>query len=159
MKCEYRNNGTTGIIETHDSTGYISFSEDISGEGFEITVHAPDEDTNRLFLTSEELEAFAQIAVLVYAANPELLRYDVDGYRHQHTQRQRDFYDSAAERAFGPLMPFDLESAYDEAHRPLTDIYGDALSGGGDGTPSEYAVEGWGIQKLDNNDFEVTYKV
>ena len=151
MTVKLRKDGKTGeIVNTaFDTTVY--FSEWYNGEGYDFIVSRGAKTEQKFELTIEEIFAIAQMGLITEAFSLRDLAAAGEYSKRYNLDREK----TLAEIRSNYSMPVDLEAAYDEAHRPLTDIYGDGLCGG-DGTPKEYHVEGWGIQKLDNGDFEVT---
>ena len=158
MTVKMRKDGKTGEVEIEGFGSELHFSEWHNGEGYDFAVSRGTNSEQKFDLTIEEIFSIAQMGLMteafslrdLAAAGEYSKRYNLD--REKTLAEIRENYNNRTR------MPVDLEAAYDEAHRPLTDIYGDAL-GGGDGTPEYAHVEGWGIQNLDNGDFEITYKV
>ena len=161
---KYIRNAMAGVVDT-DEGGVIEFAQDHTGSECNIKISSADGEITQLVVTEKELEMLATIAVLTASASVFDIEENLNDLRDEYVKEQARKREAEAEfgrkmeAAFGPSMPIDLEAAYDEAHRPLTDIYGDPLSGGDGSIGEYYAVEGWGIQKLDSGDFEVTYKV
>jgi len=153
MTVELRENGITGKVMMDEFGAGVSFSEWYNGDGYDLEISRGFSEPQKFGLTTEEIAAIAKMGLMVNAFSLIDIVSDVEKSKEYNRKRE----ETLSEIRNNYRMSIDLEDAYDEAHRPLTDIYGDALVGG-DGTPSEYHVEGWGIQKLDNGDFEVTYK-
>ena len=157
----FRKTGYTGEFGTE--SGSIQFAEDHSGEGFYFDVwNSLLNENQKVYLSVSDILAIAQIGLITESFTEEQLLEEIPKIvrkNREREQRLKEITEKYTDMTHSQYsMPVELEVAYDEAHRPLTDVYGDALVGG-DGTPSEYHVEGWGIQKLNNSDFEVTYKV
>jgi hypothetical protein len=147
----FRKNGYTGEFGT--DTGSIRFSEDNSGEGFFIEVWNSDEqEAQRVYISASDIYTIAQIGLVTESFTTEELLEEIPEIVKKNEERKRHMQEMAEKRTkmWRPSMPIELESDYDAAHADLP---------GGDGTPEYYAVEGWGIIKLDNGDFEVSYKV
>jgi len=157
----FRKTGYTGEFGTE--TGSIQFSEDHSGEGFYLEIwNSLAEENQKVYLSVSDILAIAQMGLITESFTTEHLLDEIPEIVRKNKEREQHLKEMAERRAemwrpqYG--MTLDLESAYDEAHRPLTDIYDETLSGG-DGTPEYYAVEGWGTIRLDNGEFGVSYKV
>ena len=154
MTIKFREDGITGEVETDGYGAGVAFSEWYNGEGYDFEVARGLGETQRFNLTTEEIYAIAKIGLLTHNFALDNLASDVDEAREYNLKRN----ETLAKIRENYKMPRELERDYDEAHRPITDMYTDELIGG-DGTPEYYAVDGWGVIKLDNGDFEVSYKV
>jgi len=158
----FRNTGYTGEFGT--DTGSVNFAEDHSGEGFYFDVwDSYNHETQKFYLSASDILTIAQIGLISECFTEEQLLEEIPEIMKKNRERDEHLKEMARRRTemWRPQhsMPRELERDYDEAHRPITDMYADELVGG-DGTPSEYySVDGWGIIKLDNGDFEVSYKV
>lgn len=155
MTVELRENGIAGKVMMDEFGASVSFSEWYNGDGYDLEISRGFSEPQKFSLTTEEIAAIAKMGLMVNAFSLIDIVSDVEKSKEYNRKREETLSEI---RENYRRMPVELEAAYDEAHRPLADIYGDPFSGGV-GTPSEYHVEGWGIQKLDNGDFEVTYKV
>ena len=149
----FRKNGYTGEFGT--DTGSVRFAEDSSGERFFIEIWNSDEqEAQRVYISASDIYTIAQIGLITESFTTEELLEEIPKIVKKNEERKRHLQEMAEKRTemWRPQnrMPLDLEADYDAAHADLP---------GGDGTPKYYAVDGWGIIKLDNGDFEVSYKV
>ncbi len=147
----FRKNGYTGEFGT--DTGTVRFAEDSSGDSFFIEFWNSDEqEAQRVYLSVSDIYTIAQIGLITESFTTEELLEEIPDIVRKNEERKRHLQEMALKRTkmWRPSMPVELEADYDAAHADLP---------GGDGTPEYYAVEGWGIIKLDNHDFEVSYKV
>jgi len=149
----FRKTGYTGEFGTE--TGSIQFAEDHSGEGFYLEVwNSLAEENQKVYLSASDILAIAQMGLITESFTTEQLLKEIPEIVRKNKEREQHLKEMAEKRTemwrpqFG--MPIDLEADYDAAHADLP---------GGDGTPEYYAVEGWGTIRLDNGDFEVSYKV
>jgi len=149
----FRKTGYTGEFGTE--TGSIQFAEDHSGEGFYLEIwNSLANENQKVYLSVSDILAIAQMGLITESFTTEQLLEEIPEIVKKNKDRERHMQEMAAKRTemwrpqYG--MPLDLETDYDAAHADLP---------GGDGTPEYYAVEGWGTIKLDNGDFEVSYKV
>ena len=142
----FRKTGYTGEFGTE--TGSIQFAEDHSGEGFYLEIwDSFNHETQKVYLSASDILAIAQIGLITECFSTEQLLEEIPEIVEKNRKRAQlltEMTDSVRS------MPLDLEEDYDAAHIDLT---------GGDGTPEYVSVEGWGTIKLDNGDFEVSYKV
>jgi len=149
----FRKTGYTGEFGT--DTGSIRFAEDSSGDRFFIEFWNSDEqEAQRVYISASDILAISQIGLITECFTTEELIEEIPDIVKKNKERERHLQEMAQKRVemWRPQhrMPTELEEAYDAAHADLP---------GGDGTPEYYAVEGWGVIKLDNGDFEVSYKV
>jgi len=160
-KDEFRRDGFTGVFPTE--RGYVQISEDYHGEGYHIeTWDNLTGDFEKIYLRGDEIFALAKAGVIGNVFGISELSDEVSESCNENEKRERHLQEMAQRRVelWRPKMPSDLEIDYDAAHSWLVDH---ALPGGdgvpepypGDGVPEYYAIEGWGVQKLDNGDFEV----
>lgn len=143
----YRNTGFTGEFGT--DTGAICFAEEHSGEGFYFEVYnSIAGESQQIYLSASDILTIAQIGLLTECYNVEGMVEEIPEIVAKNKERERHLQEMAEKRTemWRPKMPTDLNADYDSAHADLP---------GGDGVPEYYAVEGWGIQKLDGGDFEV----
>lgn len=148
MTVRMRKDGITGEVEIEGFGSEVHFSEWYNGDGYDFEVSRGSNATQKFDLTVQEIYAIAKMGLMADIFFLDDLVADVEKSKEYNRKREKDL----AEIREKYRMPIDLDAAYDEAHRAL-----DALCGG-DGTPTEYHIEGWGVQKLGNGDFE-TYKV
>lgn len=150
----FRKNGYTG--EFGSETGSVSFAENHSGDGFYFDVYNSLVcESQQIYLSASDIYTIAQIGLITESFTTEELLEEIPKIVKKNKDRDRHMQEMAEKRTemWRPQyhMPLNLESDYDAAHADLP---------GGGGTPEEYyAVDGCGIIKLDNNDFEVSYKV
>ena len=149
----FRKTGYTGEFGTE--TGSIQFSEDHSGEGFYLEIwDSLSHETQKVYLSVSDILAIAQMGLITESFTTEQLLEEIPEIVKKNKDREQHLKEMAEKRAemwrpqYG--MTLDLEADYDAAHADLP---------AGDGTPEYYAVEGWGTIRLDNGDFEVSYKV
>ena len=148
----FRKTGYTGEFGTE--TGSIQFAEDHSGEGFYLEIwDSFNHETQKVYLSASDILAIAQMGLITESFTTEQLLEEIPEIVRKNKEREQHLKEMAEKRTqlwHAPRMPADLEADYDAAHADLP---------GGDGTPEYYAVEGWGTIRLDNGDFEISYKV
>ena len=149
-----RKDGITGEVEIEGFGSEVHFSEWYNGDGYDFEVSRGSYATQKFDLTVQEIYAIAKMGAMANVFFLNDLAADVE----KSKEHNRKLDETLTEIRSKYSMPSDLDAAYDEAHRPITDMYENELVGG-DGTPEYVAIEGWGIHKLDNGDFEVSYKV
>ena len=158
----------------HES-GYIGFSESFDGEYIHFDVFDGNiDETKRFSLTPDEIVAIAKVGYLIEALDIDRLVEECDEIGENMRRRElmlrelRERYDESqppwnvddtmsVNLTDGDTIRYDYETDYDAAHDWMELSAQDItvnLEGGND-TPYEYKVEGWGIQKLDNGDFNV----
>jgi len=157
----FRTTGCTGEFGT--DTGSIQFAEDHSGEGFYFDAwNSHTCESQRFYLSVSDILAIAQIGLISECFIKEQLLEEIPEIMKKNRERDEHLKEMARKRTemWRPQhsMPHELERDYDEAHRPITDMYADELVGG-DGTPEYYAVDGWGVIKLSDDNFGVSFKV
>jgi len=146
MTVKLRSDGNTGEIEIKGFGSDVSFSEWYNGEGYDFEISRGLSAIQKFDLTIEEIFAIAKIGLIIRAFDVEELVSEVEESKEYNRKRSETLAEIR-----NRYMSDELENAYDEVSRPLVDSY--ECSG-------EYTrVEGWGIQNLDNGDFEVSYKV
>jgi len=144
-KDEFRRDSFSGSFST--DRGYIQISEDYHGEGYHIeTWDNVIGELQKLYLRADEIFALAKAGVINNIFGASELSDEVAEVREANEKREREL--DKIRRAYSDKGGFlhGYETDYESAHADLP---------GGDGTPEYYAVEGWGIQKLSNGDFEV----
>jgi hypothetical protein len=143
----FRKNGYTGEFGT--DTGSIRFAEDSSGDRFFIEIWNSDEqEAQRVYISTSDILAISQMGLITECFTTEELLEDIPKIVKKNKDRDRHMQEMAEKRdeMWRPSMPIELESDYDAAHADLP---------GGDGTPEYFAIEGWGVQRLANGDFEI----
>jgi len=149
MYSSYRKDAHAGEILTDN--GSLRFAEDYHGEYFYFDVYDSSlEETKRIILSPSEVYAIAKVGVLTESFDVESLAHACEDINEEAYRRQeflRRMAESRSSLWHTHRMPADLDSAYDEAHLPLTDIFEDSLAGG-DGTPEYVSVDGWGTIDL-----------
>lgn len=143
--------------------GYLEFSESFDGEYFHFKLFDGTlDETKRISLTPYEIEAIAMVGYLTESIEVERLVEDCE--RINENMRERDRVLREIREKYEERVPpwddssksyIDLETAYDAAHSWMDQTIDTIELGGGDGSSDYYKVEGWGIQKLDNDDFKV----
>ena len=135
--------------EMYTENGSLRFSESFDGEYFHFDMYDSIlNETKRIMMTPSEIYAIAKAGVLTECIDVSVLEEECGEIHNNMRKRQIDLQEIRSRYEYS--MPIDLEEDYDAAHLDLS---------GGDGTPEYYAVEGWGTIRLDNGDFEVSYKV
>ena len=143
MYDKHREDANSGELVTGHGT--VRFAEDYYGEYFYFDVYDSVLNENkRIMLSTAEIYAFAKAGVLTEVVDLNAL--DADVQETERVMREREKELEKIRSVHDKMMPSSLEADYDAAHADLP---------GGDGAPDYYSVEGWGIQKLDNGDFEV----
>jgi hypothetical protein len=155
----HRETAHAGEIPYED--GYLGFSESFDGEYFHFELFDGRlDETKRISLTPQEIEAIAKVGYLTESIEVDRLVEECESIGENMRERDRvlrEIREKYEERVPPWDTTTDLETDYDAAHSWMNQTID---LGGGDGTPEYYSVEGWGIQRLDNGDFEVTtYKV
>jgi len=151
-KDEFRRDSFAGVFSTE--RGYIQISEDYHGEGYHVeTWDNVIGELQKIYLRADEIFALAKVGVIdnIFAvsqlADEVTEACEANEAREQKLDEIRRAYSSNK----GKFL-HDYENAYDAAHAWMNQTID--LTGG-DGVPEYYAVEGWGIQRLDNGDFKV----
>lgn len=147
-KDEFRKDSFAGVFSTE--RGYVQISEDYHGEGYHVeTWDNLIGELQKAYLRGDEIFALAKAGVIANVFGISELADEVSESCEKNEERERKLEEIRRAYSGKGGFLYGYEADYESAHADLS---------GGDGTPEYYAVEGWGIQKLNNGDFEV-YKV
>ena len=125
----YRKDGMVGCIPIDKNIGWqLQFAESYGQECYDFVLNSPDGSEIKFTLESTELSILANIAVLTGCTNTKDIEQSVSTYKYEALRREKTRQEI--------MSKYDYDLAYQE-------------------TPSGYPIEGWGIQNLENSDFEV----
>ena len=128
----YRRDGMVGCIPIDKNSGWqLEFAESYGGECYEFALKSPDGSEIKFNLDSIELSTLANIAVLTGCTSTKDIERSVSTYQYEALRKEK-----TRQEIQKTISKYDYDLAYQE-------------------TPSGYPIEGWGIQNLENCDFEV----